>query len=220
MTENVGVTYTPTTKPRLIGGLDNGLASGGLVVLDMLDAKRVVGSWTLAEPRGAVASARAEAREVTRGFPGPYDLEYVAAWLRAGRYVERVLAALSELEQTHGPVDRLAVESFDDQAQHAKTVKAGRWKTPLLLGRLLAGLEPRGILLENGRLVFQNSGTVLGNEEVKRDLARIAGRKNKDLDMLNPGDRLVRNEHTRSALMHARALALRVEMHVPSSTAA
>ena len=198
-------------NPRIVAGLDNGLASGALVVIDRLAPKfreRVLAAVSLVEPRGVKAAADRQAREIAETFGGVHDKEFTSAHIRAGLWVARFSTALDEIEAEFGPVEVFGVEAFDDQAQHAKKLIKGRWKTPLLLGRLAVELEGRGITVENGRLVYQNAGIVL--KQFKDELQKLAARQTKTLDMVRPNDRTVTNEHQRSAFSHACALSLRL----------
>lgn len=204
-----------SSNPRIISGIDPGLGTGAIVTLDRADRdhahrERVVSAIDLSEGSGAVKDAWQQARDIADRFPGAYDIEFLAAHLRSRSYAGRVVAALRTVEGLVGErVNAIAIESFDDQAQHAKTMKKDRWKTPLSIGVIVSELAVLGYRVEDGTLVYQNSGLVLKQHE--KDLARLEARKTKDLDMVRPGDRLISNGHKRSAFAHAVAFGVRLD---------
>lgn len=208
----MSVTAAPI-NPRLVGGLDNGITSGALVVLDRhardhAGRERVVAAVSLVEPRGAKAQAEREAKAIAERFVGLHDKNFTSVMLRSAAWVQRFSQALDTVEAEHGPVEILAVEAFDDQAQHAKTMKKGRYKTPVVLGMLVEEFTRRGYRVDNGRLVYQNAGLALKQWETEIKL--LADRVAKDLDKVRPGDRLITNEHQRSAFGHVLALSHRL----------
>ena len=223
MTPQLGaVTAATLTNPRLIAGFDEGLNTGALVVLDRhardhAGRVRVVEAVDLSEASAAPKQARAEARELAKTFIGVHDIEFCAAHLRAEAYTRRLTDALDGVAAEYGvEVSIIALESFDDQAQHAKVMKKGRWKTPLAIGMAAGELVRRGYRLDNGRLVYQNAGVVLKQNE--DEIKRLADRRTKTLDVVRPGDHLITNGHKRSAFAHALALSTRLDEAHPLTT--
>jgi hypothetical protein len=212
-TDHDGVATANTNNALLIGGVDPGLASGGLVVL-RLPQEQVVAAMSLVEPRDAKRRAQKEALAIAdRYFGGWSDVEYLAADARAAMWVQRFGRALDDLEAEHGRVSCFAVESFVDQPSRARRERRAlvrhRWQTPLLMGRLARELEDRGYAPHNGGVVYQNAGIVL--KQMSSELAQLRARRRDDVDVIVDGDRLVTNNHTRTALMHALALSLRMK---------
>ena len=202
---------------RYVGGIDSGLDSGGLVVIDRSDRERVLLAVSLGEQRGALARYTKEARSLAGRFGGWSDIEFIAAELRANAWIARLVAALDAFEAEHGEVACFGVESFIDQHQHAKRMMRNRWHTPFLMGKLSQELAERDVTPENGRLVYQNAGVVL--PQFKDERARLKARRSNDRDLVVPGDRQVTNDHLRSALSHALALSLRLPAYRPAGLA-
>ncbi len=197
---------------QLICGIDPGLASGGLVLLDAGDGDRVLGSHSLVEARGAVSKARGEAEDLAAAWGNWGDLQFTSAALRSEAWCRRVREALDGMVKEHGPISFFAVESFTDQASRARQDKAGlirnRWQTPLSIGGLADVLRDFGAEVSNGRLVYQNAGVVL--PQWRSELALLESRKRGQESGVAPDDHLVGNDHERKALVHALALALRL----------
>ena len=214
--------HTARQVARRVGGLDPGLATGALVVIDRGDRERVLACYSLVEKRGARAHALARAKELTESFKGTGtkgwgDVEFLSAELRAKVWADRFFAAFDECETNGYPIDILAMESFVDLKQNANKMMKNRWMTPLIMGLLIEGLSNREITVESGRLVYQGSGVVLPQLKVER--ARLKARVKADRDLIVPGDRLVTTDHERSALSHALALSQRLP-HISSITTA
>jgi hypothetical protein len=201
----MSTTFSPA---RIVAGIDPGLASGGFVVIDRANKKRVLTALALVEKAGAVAHYKQEAREIASHLGGWSDIEFLAADLRARAWMARFVDALNIFEAAHSAIDVFAVESFVDQAQHARKIVQKRWQTPFVIGMLVFELAQRGVTPLNGRLVYQDAGRVLKQFSAER--ARLAARRKNDRDVVVPGDRYVTNEHKRSALSHALSLSLRL----------
>jgi hypothetical protein len=196
----------------LICGIDPGLASGGLVLIDPRDGDRVLDSHSLVERKGAVAAAKARAEELNGALGSWGDREFTAAALRSEDWCLRVKDFLEGLVEGHGPISYFAVESFTDQASRARQDKAGlirnRWQTPLSIGGLADVLRGFGAEVGNGRLIYQNAGVVL--PQWRSELALLESRVRGQEAGVAPDDHLVGNDHERKALVHALALALRL----------
>lgn len=197
---------------HLICGIDPGLASGGLVVINAADGNRVLTSLSLVEKSGAAKKARSEAEEIASSVGGWGDMQFSAAALRSERWCAAVREALSEITDEYGPIAFFAVESFVDQPSRARKEKAGllrnRWQTPLSIGGLAEVLREHGAEVSNGRVVYQNAGIVI--PQWATQLAQLETRTRGEDAGVVPDDRLVGNDHERKALVHALALALRI----------
>jgi hypothetical protein len=201
---------TPANK-LFIGGLDPGLASGGLTVLK-LPEEAVVFAASLVEKKGQAKEAAAAAQEIADDLGGWGDKEFIAAVIRAELWAEKLDLALTEFKDNHGPIDYLAMESFVDQRSRAREEKArlirNRWHTPLATGLVLPILRQHDISLANSRLVFQNAGIVI--RQLADEIGQLKRRKNKKEDIVIAGDHQITNDHLRKALAHALALSLRI----------
>lgn len=195
----------------MICGIDPGLATGGLVLVELGDVERVRASVSLVEKRGAVAEAKRQAKDLAAGLGGWSDIEFLAAALRTESWCGRLAETLDALEDEHGTIDVYAVETFVDQPSRAKKVVRSRWMTPLVIGRLTALLAERGVTPANGGVVYQNAGVVI--QQSQKELALLESRGRDKRDVLVEGDHLVSNDHERKALMHALALSLRIKRH-------
>jgi hypothetical protein len=226
------------SQTQLVLGVDPGLETGGLVALD---ARRlcVLEALSLAEPRPVRAKLRGEARKLLERRDGWGSLDYTHCDLRARFWAQRALAAVDRICEVHGAIDAVAVEAFLDQPSRARKLIRGRWQTPHLIGRLLAGLEQRGLSVASGQVVFQDAGVV--KTQLRFELAQLAARPSNNVvqaaseksaslgsgltlgdmttcsaaplepgDVVCAGDRLVGNDHVRDAFAHALALALRL----------
>lgn len=194
-------------KSSLICGIDPGLASGGLVVIDASDRDRVVAAYSLVEKKGAVAEAKKEAEDKAHELEGWGDKAFTSAAIRSEKWIGKVEEAMEEISREHGPIAWCAVESFTDQPSRARKEKEGllrnRWQTPLSMGGLQLVLAKFDLSLENGKLFYQNAGVVI--PQWRDELARLeAGEE------IAPGDKIVKNDHQRKALLHALALSLRL----------
>jgi hypothetical protein len=189
-------------------GIDPGFGSGGFVGVDATQSDQVVFSRSLVSKASQRKAHRERAQQLLERFgePGWGDLEYTEADLQAEVWVDSVLDTLAEFSRDFAEPDLIAVESFVDQPSKAKKILKGRWKTPHTIGVLASALRPLGFTAENGRLVYQNAGTVL--TQFSAELATLDQRKKPYADgVIVPGDRLVGNEHERRALVHALALS-------------
>lgn len=198
-------------RKTLICGIDPGLASGGLVVIDHLDADRVLESVSLVEKRGAVKAARAQAEDLAEKWGGWGDMQFTSAVLRSEAWCERVQTKLDEIEAAHGPVDFYAIESFVDQPSRARQDKAGllrgRWQTPLSTGSLAVLLAARGADVRGGQVIYQNAGVVI--PQWRSELAQLEASKGQDSGVA-PDDHKVGNDHERKAFIHALSLSIRL----------
>jgi hypothetical protein len=181
----------------VIGGIDPGFTTGGLVVLE--EPNLVIYGRSLAPKRGDVAVARAIADKLHG------DREFNRGDILARAQAQRFLTALDESPKRP---DFIAVESFVDQPQHAKTMRKGLWKTPLMMGYLAAGLVERGYSQEDGTLQFQNAGVVLKHFSLR--LGLIQRGDHATVQSVYPGSGILTNNHMRSAFAHAAWCALRL----------
>lgn len=200
-----------------IGGIDPGLASGGFVVIDARQKNRVLASHSLVEPKGAAKAATEEARELAEEFGGWGDVEFIAAALRAERWVENFTSCLAEVEAEFGPITYFAVESFVDQRSRAREENnrliRNRWQTPFLMGQLAVALHGESdAFVRNRRIVYQNAGTVI--RQWGPELAELKQRGRGKEDLIVSGDGQVGNDHERKALVHALALSLRLSQQI------
>lgn len=193
-----------------ICGIDPGLASGGIVLVQSPD-DRVVLSRSLVEKRGSASKSKEDAREQAAVLGGWGDVAFTAAAQRSEAWLEAVRDTLDEIKATGYEIDYFAIESFVDQPSRARKEKAGllrnRWQTPLSMGRLAEELRRRGYSPEQGNIFYQNAGTVL--TQWRTEIGQLEKRK-KGQDAIVPGDHLVSNDHERKALVHALALSLRL----------
>jgi hypothetical protein len=181
----------------VVGGIDPGYTTGGLVVLET--PNNVIYGRSLAPS----AKDRAQAKQDVASLQG--DREFNLGDLLARRQAARFLAALDESPRKP---DVIAVESFVDQPQHAKTMRKGLWKTPLTMGYLTAGLVERGYCQEDGTLQFQNAGVVLKHFAMRLKLMERGDEAT--LHTAYPGSSILTNNHMRSAFAHAAWCALRL----------
>lgn len=199
-------------------GIDPGLASGGFVVLDRAqDEPRVAVAFSFVEKRTAISAAKAEADRIADRLGGWSDKEFVAAHIRGRAWMTQFVSALDAFEAEFGEIDVFGVESFVDQKQHAKKMMANRWQAPYLMGLLEVELERRGVTVENGRLIYQNAGTVLTQTRAER--AELQAGDAVAREAVIPGGALITNEHKRSALSHALAVSLRIPSYTPTTSA-
>jgi hypothetical protein len=204
---------------RLAAGLDTGLSSGGLVVLDRARDDRVLEAVSLVEPKGAARTARAFADAQAETFGGWSDREFLAAQFRALRWMDMLTEALDRIENEHGRIDMFGIESFVDQRSRAREEKQqllkNRWMTPLTMGMLAAELDRRDYTIYNGRVVYQNAGIVI--RQMSEEIARLKARpRGGTADLIVRGDHKVTNDHLRKAFAHGLALSMRL----PAYTAA
>lgn len=150
----VSTNQTPTLP---VGGIDPGLASGALVVIDALDKDRVLASYSMVETSGAAKAAQKEAVDVTSGFEGWGDREFVAAILRSERWLGKLRANIHDAEERYGPIAVFGVESFVDQPSRARqqfscrACKAsfGRWSSVCPGCQKSGSLETKSRLTKN-----------------------------------------------------------------------
>lgn len=212
--ENMRKTYfccvvqTVNNDSYIIGGIDPGMRTGGIVLLQT-DPEKVLAAYSMVETRGTTTAANAQTETILSAGWG--DKEFTSAALRANGWLERFKEILDEIEEVHGHVRVWAIESFVDQRSRAREEQERlvrkRWMTPLVMGLLAYELQERGYSVDDNTIVYQNAGVVIrqNNEEI----ARLANRRNKQLDVVVPGDHLITNDHTRKAFAHALSLSSR-----------
>lgn len=181
----------------IICGIDPGYNTGGLVVLE--SPNRVI----YARRMSPTKQEKAAAAELAKTLVG--DKQFNGADLVAQAQADRILLALDE-----SPVkpDLLAVESFVDQPQYAKTMRAKLWTTPYTMGYLSAGLRARGYSVAEGNLVYQNAGVVMKHFALRLKL--LKDRDETTMQSVYPGSDILTNDHMRSAFAHAAWRALRI----------
>lgn len=208
-----------------IASFDPGLATGGFTVIEPT-APRFLAAVSLGEPSSTPAKTKAEAKKQLKanelleksGDDKVWgDIEFLAAALRAQRWVGRAVAAVEQAIAEHGPIGLIGIESFVDFPSLAGKVIAKRWQTPLVIGLLLPALKPFGLSVDEGTVVFQNAGIVLSSKgqlasEHALLLERLEGRHPADRDMCWRGDRLLSNPHLITAGLHAIALSIRTDI--------
>lgn len=190
--------------PSAIVGIDPGLSSGGLVAL-CPRSERVLAAHSLLGPGVPSRSATAGEPEILG------DRNFTLAERLAAAQAARTLAALDAVASGYRIV-RIGVESFVDQRSRAREDQGrlikDRWKTPLVIGHLCAGLAARGFTSVAGNLVFQDAGIVI--RHFASELRELAGRPRGDArDRVAADDHLLTNDHLRKAWAHALWLSLR-----------
>lgn len=180
---------------KRIAGVDPGLASGGIVCVE-LQPERIVDAESL------------------RTKPGKPDTEYVDrqftdAIRRAEEWMNGAAAALDRMRP-----DLVVIESFVDLPSRARRNGGGksafdknRWMTPLVIGRLDAHL--RGLDVEvryQNPSVLKQFAIPVGQMQEANSLSR----RGRTVDVVFPGDHLLVNEHLLSAWSHAAYAAERV----------
>lgn len=235
------MTSNAKTPSLRIAGIDPGLASGGLVVIDPLDKDRVLVSYSMVEAAGEAKKAEKDARSLLAEFEEWGDREFTSAILRSEAWLEKLRINIREAEREFGRIAVFGTESFVDQHSRARQRFACRackanfgrwtqvcpncgktgtlepksrltkniWHTPLLMGGLHTVLaEECGATVRNHRVVYQNAGIVISQWGPQLAALKKRGRGKQDLDVV--GDGQVGNDHERKALVHARALSLRL----------
>jgi hypothetical protein len=207
-----------STPAKIVAGIDPGLASGGFVIIDRSAKDRVLAAFSFVEKSGSARGAKEAARVFAEAIGGWGDLGFLSADLRARAWITRFLDALDEFERDHEPVQVFAIESFVDQAQHAKKMLQKRWQTPFTIGMLINELGVRGATPTNGRIIYQDAGRVL--RQFSEEIGRLQSRGKAERDVVVAGDRVITHEHQRSALAHALALSLRLPPYPSTHKAA
>lgn len=197
-----------------LAGVDPGLRSGGLVFIDPDTDGAIVESHSMVETAAERAAATGLVAELFEGRGNWGDREFSEAVIRGERWRDDFFAAFDAYCDAHGHPAAVAVESFVDQPSKAKKIQARRWQTPLLIGMLITGFAERGYTVANGRLIFQNAGTVI--RQHSNELMRLEERNNATFDVVVKNDHLLTNDHQRKAWAHADALSLRITTVRPS----
>jgi hypothetical protein len=189
-------------------GIDPGLSSGGMV---LLNDDKVLAAASLVEKRGAVSASKKEAESLTKDLSGWGDKQFIAASIRTKDWLIRAEKILLAWKEEYREIDFYAVESFVDQPSRAKQEKAGllrnRWQTPFVMGGLAHILFEQGVSVDNGKLVYQNAGVVI--RQWHKEIAAL-----ENGGSIYPGDHIITNDHLRKALVHALALQIRVNRSV------
>lgn len=193
-----------------IAGIDPGLASGGIVVIEGWPESVIYAKSLVASTSSAKQAAK-ETGEILSPTNGWGDKEFTAAVLRAEAWRNVFVRTLHEILDDHD-IDVFAIESFVDQRSRAREEKQrlikNRWHTPLVMGMIHQELEKRDFNVRNHGVVYQNAGIVIKQANV--EIAQLKARKSKE-DLVVPGDRVITNDHLRKALAHALALSLRLK---------
>lgn len=190
---------------RRYAGIDPGLTSGGLVVVER-GSERIVAARSLV-PTPATKREATESAEDALG-----SRAFTAADILAAIQARAAATALSELIADHGPITAVCVEGFIDQPSRVTAEKKGlvkeRWKTPLMIGHLSEQLATVGFRVDLRNLAYTDAGVVIKHFSV--ELSRLAARRRGDRkELVAPGDHLLTNDHLRKAWAHASWLSLR-----------
>lgn len=203
----------------LLGGIDPGLSSGALVVVDALKENEIVAAYSFGKEKNKRLGEQA-AGKVLDSWGQWGDKEYLTAHLRAQLWIDELSAALDEIEEEHGEITAIAVESFVDQRSRAREEKSqllkDRWKTPHVIGLIAQHLVSRDLSPESGRLVYQNAGLVIRRfaseigalEERERATRKRDAGNAPRRDSVVPNDVCITNDHQRKALVHALQLSI------------
>lgn len=182
--------------PHLIIGIDPGLTSGGVVLLEG-PTERVIAAKSLV--------ARIPRLEVPLG-----DKAFTAAERHAAHQADAVGAAVSQMRAEHGEIVAIGMESFIDQPHRARTARhiKERWKTPLAIGHICARLHSLGFSSAEGTLIFQDP-SILG--QFARELGALEARpRTSSAQVVCAGDHLLTNDHLRKAWAHGAWLNIRI----------
>lgn len=197
---------------NFIAGVDPGLASGGLVILDQ--EPQVIMAASMVEKAKGKAVSVDTANKLVSDLGGWSDKEFITAELRARAWVDAFSIIVDDFVLEHGPIDLWAVESFVDQRSRAREEKEqllrNRWHTPLVMGLLIPVFEKHGATTANGKLVYQNAGIVIRQMSLEIATLKNRTRANKK-DVVVRGDTVIRNDHQRKAFAHAYALSIRAK---------
>lgn len=209
MTATTDITFTSD-----LAGVDPGLRSGGLVFISPAGEGEIIDTHSLVEKPSERAGATQLVAELFQMRGNWGDREFSEAVIRAERWTSDFFVAFDAYCAEHGCPEAVAVESFVDQPSKAKKLQAKRWQTPLLIGMLVPAFAERGYTVANGRLIFQNAGTVI--KQHAAELIRLEERNNATFDIVVRNDHLLTNDHQRKAWAHADALSLRITTVRPS----
>lgn len=198
---------------RRYAGIDPGLTSGGLVIVER-GSERIVAARSLV-PAPAI---KREAHERCREVLG--SRSFTAADILAETQARAAATALRELIDELGPVTAVCVEGFVDQPSRISAEKKGlvkeRWKTPLMIGHLSEQLASIGFRVGLQNLAYTDAGVVIKHFSV--ELSRLAARRRGDRnELVAPGDQLLTNDHLRKAWAHASWLSLRHQDSIGAS---
>lgn len=207
-------------KIRVLGG-DPGVRSGGAAYLRVGQPEEVIAAFSLVETEKQRKAAKDKVANLIQKNGGWGDSTYMVLSLRARRWNVSFCEFLDTISKEFGKPHLIALESFVDQAQHAKKMMANRFQTPHLIGLLEGELSKRGYSVEEGNLIYQNAGVVI--PQLSSEIAALEDRdryKMKNFAVI-PGDEVIKNDHMRKALAHALAAAFRIqrgELIVPPIT--
>lgn len=206
-------------------GIDPGLATGGMVLIKVgaSDQKdEVIDVFSLVDKKSLIEADRQKSRDIINASSRPWgDRKFTETSLRVDRWVEMATAKIKEWEVKYKAIQAIAIESFVDQPSRAKQIMQLRWQTPFLMGVLAARLKDMGYTPENGRVFYQNAGTVLKQWQFEIERLKKSKRKNrasKDEWIIVKGDFKVTNDHLRKALAHGLALCIRIRENQKSKT--
>jgi hypothetical protein len=194
-----------------VGGIDPGLASGGLAVVrgDSINIE-VLAAASFVEPKGSVAKSKSLAEDYSEFTQGGIDKEFTAAMLRADQWMIKFKAALDQVEELD--IDAFAVESFVDQRSRAREeanrLVKNRWQTPIVIGMIAIELAKRDYKIENNKLFYQNAGIII--RHWSKEIGALKARQVSGKDLLFPGDACITNDHQRKALAHGLGLLVRL----------
>ena len=171
-------------------GIDPGLATGGMVLLQVEPEEKVLAVQRLVTKPGDAARVAGEK-------------QFAQAVGRARMQVETMLGFLEE----HKP-DYISVESFVDLASRKGRQDRLRWTTPLVIGMLDAELVRLGL---SDQVRYQNPSIL---SQFRGEMGQLgdANKKRGRGDLLLPGDRLISNPHLLSAWAHASWRAERIRL--------
>jgi hypothetical protein len=168
-------------------GIDPGLATGGMVLLEV-EPERVLKVQRLKTKPGEGESVAGEK-------------QFSQAVARGRIQVAQMREFLIETEP-----DFISIESFVDLASRKGKQDRKRWTTPLVIGMLDSCLQDLGM---EDKVRYQNP-SVLFQFRVEINQIAEANRKRGRSDSLVLGDKLLSNEHLISAWAHASWRAARL----------
>jgi hypothetical protein len=171
-------------KPITICGVDPGLATGGIVLVSK-DSDEILGVQRL------YSTMKKKGDDEPLG-----DVRFTDSVNRAAVISKTVL----DFIDVHKP-NLVVVESFVDFGSQAKRTNTqggaffakDRWKTPLVIGYLSAGLAERSF-----PLIYTNPQIL---RQYADEISMLGGKR--DEDVIAPNDRLLTSDHLIKAWCHA-----------------